>query len=176
MTPKSRDITTFSCDSGIYKYKVLVMGITSAAEGQRLLQQILLRCSNCRNWSYDILIWGKNTEEHEKTLDTVLQTLKNNNLTIAQHKSVTRREVELHDFMVSDKGIKPSHLKIETVRNFVHPKTVQEVCSFLSLINYLTRFMPRLATLSKSLKKIDKSELQMESGGVFQTAERGSNI
>ena len=42
LDPDSRDITTFSCKSGIYKYKLLVMGITSAAEeGQQLLQQIL---------------------------------------------------------------------------------------------------------------------------------------
>ena len=144
LAPESSDITTFSCDSGIYRYKVLVMGITSAAEeGQRLLQQIIQKCPNCRNGADDILILGKDTEEHDKALETVLQTLKNNNLTIAQHKSVFHvEEVEFHGFMVSDKGIKPTDSKIETVRNFVRPETVQEVRSFLGLINYLTRFIP----------------------------------
>lgn len=62
LDPESRDITTFSCNSGIYRYKVLVMGITSAAkEGQRLLQQILQKIPNCCNGAVDILIWDKDT-------------------------------------------------------------------------------------------------------------------
>ena len=86
------------------------MGITSAAEeGQRLLQQIHQKCPNCRNGADHILIWGKDIEEHDKALDTVLQSLKNNNLTIAQHKSVSHvEEVEFHGFMVSYNGIKRS--------------------------------------------------------------------
>ncbi|KAK3892151.1 hypothetical protein Pcinc_003987 [Petrolisthes cinctipes] len=66
LTPESRGITTFLCDSGVYRYKVLVMGITSAVEeGQRLLQQILQKCPNCWNGADDILIWGKDIEEHD---------------------------------------------------------------------------------------------------------------
>ncbi|KAK4328257.1 hypothetical protein Pmani_001375 [Petrolisthes manimaculis] len=162
LAPESRDITTFSCDSGIYRYKVLVMGITSAAEeGQRILQQILQKCPNCRNGADDILIWGKDTEEHNKALKSVLQTLKDSNLSIAQHKSVFHvNEVEFHGFMVSEKGIKPTDKKIKTIRNFVRPETVQEIRSFLGLINYLTRFIPQLATLSEPLKRLTRADTE----------------
>lgn len=42
LAPESRDITTFSFDTGKYRYKVLVKGIISAAkEGQLVLQKII---------------------------------------------------------------------------------------------------------------------------------------
>ncbi|KAG7173720.1 Transposon Tf2-9 polyprotein-like 3 [Homarus americanus] len=119
LTPESRDIATFSCDSGIYRYKVLVMGIASVAEqGQRLLQQILQKCPNCQNGADDILVWGKDTSEYNSALEKVLQKLKENNLTISQHKSVFHiDEVEFHGFTVSKEGIKPTDEKIEAVKS-----------------------------------------------------------
>ncbi|KAG7160458.1 Transposon Tf2-9 polyprotein-like 1, partial [Homarus americanus] len=175
LTPESRDITTFSCDSGIYRYKVLVMGIASAAEqGQRLLQQILQKCPNCRNGEDDILVWGKDTSEHNSALEKVLQKLKENNLIISQHKSVFHiDEVEFHGFTVSKEGIKPTDEKIEAVKRFRRPETGQEVRSFLGLINYLTRFIPRLATLSEPLKNLTR----MNSKWTWtEKEERGSRI
>ena len=72
-----------------YTYKVVVMGITSAAEeGQCLLQQISQKCSNWWNVTDDILTWGRNTQEHNKALQTVLLQALKYNLTKAQHKSV----------------------------------------------------------------------------------------
>lgn len=162
LDPESRDITTFSCNSGIYRYKVLVMGITSAAEeGQRLLQQILQKIPNCRNGADDILIWGKDTTEHNRTLDMVLRTLKENNLTISQHKSIFHREeLEFHGFIVSNTGIRPTDSKIEAIKNFKNPGNVQDIRSFLGLINYLTKFIPRLATLSEPLKRLTRANMK----------------
>ncbi|KAG7156105.1 Transposon Tf2-6 polyprotein-like 1 [Homarus americanus] len=134
------------------------MGIASAAEqGQRLLQQILQKYPNCRNRADDILVWGKDTSEHNSALEKVLQKLKENNLTISQHKSVFHiDEVEFHGFTVSKEGIKPTDKKIEAVKRFRRPEAVQEVRSFLGLINYLTGFIPRLATSSEPLKNLTR--------------------
>ncbi|KAG7171935.1 pol Retrovirus-related Pol polyprotein from transposon-like 14 [Homarus americanus] len=111
------------------------MGIASAAEQGRLLQQILQKCPNCRNGEDDILVWGKDTSEHNSALEKVLQKLKENNLTIYQHKSVFHiDEVEFHGFTVSKEGIKLTDEKIEAVKRFRRPETVQEVRSFLDAI------------------------------------------
>lgn len=71
------------------------MGITSVAkEGQRLFQQIFQKTLNCCSGT-DILIWSKNTREHNRILDMVLGTLEENNLTTVQHKSIFRSSMVL---------------------------------------------------------------------------------
>ncbi|KAG7156013.1 Transposon Tf2-9 polyprotein-like 4 [Homarus americanus] len=99
------------------------------------VNKILQKCPNCRTGADDILVWGKDTSEHNSALEKVLQKLKENNLTISQHKSVFHiDEVEFHGFTVSKEGIKPTDEKIEAVKRFRRPETVQEVRSFLDAI------------------------------------------
>ncbi|KAG7178214.1 pol Retrovirus-related Pol polyprotein from transposon-like 15 [Homarus americanus] len=77
---------------------------------------------------------GARIRVNTSALEKVLQKLKENNLTISQHKSVFHiDEVEFHGFTVSKEGIKQTDDKIEAVKRFRRPETVQEVRSFLEL-------------------------------------------
>lgn len=73
----SRHITTFITHKGMYRYRRLMFGVSSASEiFQKVLEQILSKCERARNVIDDIIIWGETEEEHDQMLDQVLSTLK----------------------------------------------------------------------------------------------------
>ena len=85
--PDSRSITTFTTHRGLYRYKRLMIGISSAPEVyQHVIQQALQNCEGVANISDDIIIHGRNNEEHDKRLQRVLESLKEKNLTLNAEK------------------------------------------------------------------------------------------
>ena len=73
ISEQSRYITTFVCHKGLYRYKRLNYGVSSASElFQRILQQILQDIPNCKNIVDDIIIYADNQEDHDKVLKMVL--------------------------------------------------------------------------------------------------------
>ncbi len=66
---ESRKITTFATHCGLFRHKRLMFGINSAPEVyQHVIQQVLHGASNI--WD-DIIIHGKNREEHDQALENV---------------------------------------------------------------------------------------------------------
>ena len=51
-------------------------------------------------------------------------------------------KVKFFRFVVSEKGIKPSQTKIESIQNMPPPTNFSELRSFLGMTNYLSRFTP----------------------------------
>ena len=70
LSEESRSITTFVTRKGLFRYKRLMFGITSAPEKyQQVIQQVLQDCRGTANVSDDIIIYGANTDEHDKRLE-----------------------------------------------------------------------------------------------------------
>ena len=85
--PDSRHITTFSTHLGLYRYKRLRFGINVAAEKfQDVIAASISDIPNVKNISDDVIIYGVNTEEHVKSLHTVLTCFKDLNLTLKKEK------------------------------------------------------------------------------------------
>ncbi|XP_062569364.1 uncharacterized protein K02A2.6-like [Saccostrea cucullata] len=83
LEPDSRNITTFVCHKGLYRYKRLMFGILCAPEiYQRIIQQVLQGITGCKNISDDIIVFGKTKEEHDKALREVFNKLRESNLTL----------------------------------------------------------------------------------------------
>ena len=81
--PDSRSITTFTTHRGLHQYKRLMFGITSAPEVyQHVIQQSLQGCEGVANITDDIIIYGKNTEEHDRRLESEVER---------QNKSLLKR-------------------------------------------------------------------------------------
>ncbi len=107
---ESRGITTFSCHLGLFRYKRLMFGISSAPELlQHVVQQVLSECDGVENISDDLIIHGDGEAEHDKRLLKVLETLEKNGLTINLTKCQFKlRELEYIGHIMSGKGIAPT--------------------------------------------------------------------
>ena len=122
----------------------------------------------------DILVYSKHRCEHVEHLRVVLQVLRENSL----YEKLSDCEFWLEKVLflghfVSREEISVDPTKIEAVRNWVAPKNVTEVRSFLDLAGYYRRFVKdfsRIARLMTSLmKKEKKFELPEECERAFQT-------
>lgn len=154
----SRSITTFTTHLGLFRYKRLMFGITSAPEiYQNTIQNILHDCQGARNISDDIIVYADTVEEHDKRLEKVLETLKENGLTLNKEKcSYRMTELQFMGFLLSERGIGPTSAKVDAVKKAEAPKSASEVRSFLGLVNFNARFINDLATKSEPLRRLTR--------------------
>ena len=66
------------------------------------------------------------------------------------------KEVIFLGHHIGEKGISPDPVKIGAITEMRPPTCLQELKSFLGMINYLHKFSPRLAELSKPLQDLNK--------------------
>ena len=68
--PDCRDITTFATHKGLFRYKRLIYGVSSAFESfQRQIEIVIAGRPGAKNISDDILVWGTTEEEHNSHLN-----------------------------------------------------------------------------------------------------------
>ena len=158
LSPESRYITTFSTHVGLFRFKRLSFGVNSAAEVfQNCIQSALGGLEGVLNMSDDILVYGKNQEEHDKRLHACLQRIKDKNLTLNRAKCEFSCDSIVffgHEF--SGNGISPDKKKVEALKSAQTPQTVEEVRSFIGLATYCARFIPSLATMTDPLRDLIK--------------------
>ena len=93
----SRDITTFATHDGLFRYKKLSFGVNSAPEKyQQLVRQVVSNINGFQNIADDLIVHGKNNEEHDRNLHRVLQRLEEKNLTLNPQKCQFRMDNSLH--------------------------------------------------------------------------------
>ena len=60
LRPDSRDIAIFATHKGLYRYKRLIYGVSSAFESfQKQVESVIVGCEGARNISDDILVWAE---------------------------------------------------------------------------------------------------------------------
>ena len=73
--PESRPITTFSTHAGLYRYTRLVQGASSAFEEyQNIIGSLFREHQGISNISDDILVGGKDKQEHDMNLEKCFVT------------------------------------------------------------------------------------------------------
>ena len=155
---KSREITTFATHMGLFRYKRLMFGITSAPElYQHIIQQILQGCDGVYNISDDIIVHGRNVQEHDERLKRVMERLREKGLTLNAKKCQFRTsKIEFMGHVLSERGIAPTEGKVTAVLEAREPVTASEVRSFLGLVNFCSRFIPDLATTAEPLRRLTR--------------------
>lgn len=157
---ESRFITTFSTHVGLWRYKRLFFGVNSAAElCQTAIRQTLTGLDGAINVSDDILVWGKNTEEHDRRLNAVLSKLNHVNITLNEAKCRFRQaKIKFYGFIFSREGIQADPEKIAAVISLNTPESCDAVRSFLSMANYVRRFIPGFADVTAPLRELKKKD------------------
>lgn len=152
----SRDITTFITGRGLYRYKRLMFGISCAPEYfQKILETILLPCDGVVNFIDDIVVYGKDDAEHNARLKRVLEIFKEVDILLNHDKCVFNvKAIKFLGHELSSSGVRPLDKYIKVVENFREPITIDEVQSFLGLINYVNKWIPDMATKSESLRRL----------------------
>ncbi len=91
----------------------------------------------------DILVAGKDVEDHLKKLEQVLKKLEEAGLKLKREKcEFLARSVEYLGYRISGQGLHPTDKKVKAIREAPKPNNVAQLRSFLGLINYYGKFLP----------------------------------
>ena len=129
LSPESSLLTTFITPFGRFCFQRLPFGITSAPEHfQCQMAEILQDMEGVVCHMDDILVHGKNHDEHGRRLKSVLHRLQESGLTLNAEKcEFLQTEVKFLGQIIDDKGIHPDPAKIAAIQNISEPKCVADI-------------------------------------------------
>ena len=154
----SRDITTSSTHVGLFRYCRLNFGTNSApAIFHEKLRKKLEGILGVRNIHDDILVTGKNVEDHNRNLKATFQHLLDSGLTLKQSKCIFSQK-SIKFFVFSEDGISPDPDKVDALQNLRAPTNQTQLRSFLGRTNYSSQFIQNYSTLSEPLREFTRKK------------------
>eukprot|EP01018_Ginkgo_biloba_P031904 Gb_25344 [translate_table: standard] len=106
----------------------------------------------------DILVYSRNWADHTNHLDKVLQILEDNHLFAKRSKcEFGKGELEYLGHIISGEGVKVDPKKIQSILDWLIPKSITSLRGFLGLTGYYRKFVRNYAHIAtpliESLKK-----------------------
>ena len=113
----------------------------------------------------DILVMGygdsqeEAVKDHDDNLVKLLQRARQANLKLNKSKMNLRKpKVSFMGHVITSKGLKPDPKKVKAVEEMPRPTSKKELSSLLGFVNYLSKFLPRLAEVAKPLRELTSKE------------------
>ena len=150
--------TAFATREGLYELNVMPFGLCNTpATFQRLMDFVLAGVQWMQRLVHldDVIIIGRDFEEHLYNLSTVLQKLREAGLRLKPSKcSFCRASVSYLGHVVSRGGVSTDPEKTVKVTEWPTPTSVQEAQQFLGLASYYRRFVHNFAEIAKPLHRL----------------------
>ena len=103
----------------------------------------------------DVLIHGKDQQQHDVRLEAVLKRLLEAGVTFNLDKCVfSTKQVKFLGHVISSNGIEVDPDKVKAIADLPPPTNVQEVRTFLGMVNQLSKFSDHLADKTKSTREL----------------------
>ena len=158
--------TTFTTMFGNYQFRVMPFGLCNApGTFQREMNRIFFPLIGVCMFVYidDLVIFSPSIEEHIQDLRKVFTIIKNNGLKINLEKChFFKKKVELLGHILSVEGVAPIPGKTEIIHNWLPPKNITQLRSFLGAVGYYRKFIFNFAKMARPLYKLLKKGTDFE--------------
>ena len=126
-------------DIGRYQFKRLPMGSKVASDiFQRMLDSVYIGLPGVTGIADDMVIFGRNEEEHDRNLILFLETTRKNGFILNKRKlQFKKEEVSFFGHRWNSTGIFPDPKKTESILKMQFPPDKETMHSFLGLVNFL---------------------------------------
>ena len=164
LSPKSRELLTVNTHKGLFQPTHLQFGVHSASGiFQRELENRLVSIPFVKVRSDDILVSGKNDQDHFDNLKQVLKVIKANGLQLRLKKcAFMQNEVIYLGYQINEDGIFPVKEKIDAIKSAKEPTNVSELKSFLGLLNHYHRHFQNFADTLEPLHNLLRKGVKWE--------------
>ena len=134
---ESMRYVTVNTHCGLYRYTRLPFGVASApALFQKLMDTVLQGIPHVICYLDDILVTGTSDKDHLSNLAVVFDRLRQHGVTLKQDKCAFLQEsVEYLGHKIDAEGLHALPEKVEAVVSAPEPRNIQELRSFLGLLN-----------------------------------------
>ena len=152
----SQKLLCFNTPFGRYKYLRLPMGISSASEVyQGKMCQALEGLEGVEVMMDDMLIWGRNEEEHDRRLKAALKRIKEANIKLNKAKChIKKSRVKFLGHYYSADGVEIDAEKVKAVANMPSPVDREGIQRFLGMLNYLSRYIPNMSNKTAPIREL----------------------
>lgn len=158
MNPENKEKTAITTPFGLFEFLRMPFGLKNVAQTfQRFINEVTHGLDFCYAYIDDILAALTSKQEHKKHLEILFGRLEQYGIQLNADKCKFEKEkVTFLEYEVSGEGTKPLSEKIEAIKQFKRPETIEQLRQFLGTINFCRRFIPGAvqdqATLNKALK------------------------
>ena len=126
---------------------------------QCAMDQVLQGIPHCICYLDDILVTGRSDAEHLVNLEEVLRRLQEYGIRLKREKCrFYQTVVEYLGHLVDAQGVHTSPKKVQAVLDAPEPRNLQELRSFLGLVNYYAKFMGNLASTLHPLHNLLRAD------------------
>ena len=136
----STQLLTFNTPFGRYQYLRMPFGINSAPEVfQKKMTQTFEDLSGVKTIADDILIWGKDEDEHNFRLEECwIKRSRKVGLKLNRSKmKIMTTEVPYIGHILTANGLKPDPSKVQAVEEMPSPADKPALLRFLGMVNYI---------------------------------------
>ena len=174
----SKPYLTINTHQGLYAYNQLPFGISSApAIFQKLMDTVLQGIPGVCCYIDDILVSTSDEDSHHCILEQVFTRLTTHGFRLKLEKcEFLLKSIEYLGHVITKDGIELVPSKVEAIVKAPPPANVQQLRSFLGLINYYGKFIPNLSTLLHPLNSLLQSNKKWcwstECSKAFQNAKK----
>ncbi len=153
---ESQLLTTFITPWGRFKHLRATMGLSSAGdEFNRRTDAALTGIPNMEKVVDDIIIHGKDLNEHIANVKQVLQRCREAGITLNPKKFLfAQSEVKFAGYIVSDKGIMADPNKLKAITHFPKPANITDLRSFQGLVHQLAGFSKDVSEAMQPLRPL----------------------
>ena len=150
---------TINTHQGLYAYTRLPLRAASApAIFQKLMDKVLQGLEGVLCYIDDILVSTKDEASHFQLLEEVFKRLEQHGFRLKQEKcKFLLPVIEYLGHQISGNGVRPLVNKVDAIVKAPIPQDLQQLRSFLGLINYYGKFIPNLSTLLQPLNNLLKA-------------------
>ena len=160
LSESSSRLTTFNTPFGRYRYLRMPVGAKCFAEVfQREMKIHFGDHKGVEIVVDDILVHGRDMEEHNKWLEAVLARARKLNLMLNKEKShIGQSEVNYVGHRLTADGVRTTEERIIAITNMRDPTNHQELDIILGMVSYVSKFIPHLSSMTAPLCDLKKDD------------------
>ena len=152
---QSSMLTCFSTPYGRFRFLRMPYGLCASSDVFQHAMETLFEGLPCSIIVDDILVGGKDQQEHDKNLRQVLNRAKEVNLKLNPSKcKFGVSNVGYVGHLFTSDGLKPDPDKVTAIRDMPKPDSVLSLQRFLGMVNYLAKFIPDLSEIAAPLREL----------------------
>ena len=164
-------LTMFNTPWGRYRFVRLPWGLTCAQDiFQRMMDQILECCEGAIGITDDVVIHGKDDEDHDRNLHRFMRIAREHGLVFNGDKCEVKDSVTFFSTVYDADGAHPDPKKVDAVHQMPRPETPSRLQQFLGMVTYLSPFIPSLSTHTAPLRELLKKDSEFIWNTSYQEA------
>ena len=156
-------LTTFHTELGRFQVTVMPFGAAVASDVfQRRLDECFGKLKQVIIIADDIMVVGYKPDhtDHDQAFTSLLQKAQKCNIKLNYDKlQYKKNEFDFFGETYTTSGCKPARSKVSAITAMPSPTNKKQGQSFIGMINYLSKFSPRLFKLAKPIRELSKDKV-----------------